>query len=218
MSTSLSGRIDVRTEIPFDYVLREVEGASRELILLLHGYSESGKRIFGKLESVLPRDAVILAPNAPFAFAERRDGEYRMAHSWYFYNPKTDEYVIDMAPSVSFLMNAIEKMGYGNLPLRIIGFSQGGYLAPILGEKLPQTKQVIGLHSEFLCDELGPRLAFRTDNIVGAEDEIVPPDPCERSFRVIAGRSLGGEFFKLPVAHRIDEQVARKVSELVRLP
>lgn len=213
----LSGRIDVSAELPFDYILREAEGAPQELILLLHGYSESGRRIYGKLQAHLPSDAVILAPNAPFPFAEKVEEKHRMAYSWYFYNFQTDEYVIDMAPALGFLEAGIGKMGYAALPLRIVGFSQGGYLAPFVGERLRQTRQVIGLHSTFLGEELGPKLEFRTDNVIGAQDDIVDPENSERAHGEILKRSRGGEFFKLPVAHRIDEQVARKVGELLRL-
>ena len=215
----LSGRLPVPAEIPFDYVLREAEsGAPRELILLLHGYSESGRRIFSKLASHLPVDSVVLAPNAPFAFAERAEEKYRMGYSWYFYNFQTDEYVIDMTTALQFLETGIERLGYGALSLRIVGFSQGGYIAPFLGQRMKQTAQVIALHSTYLHEELGSRLDFRADNVVGEQDEIVEPDNSERSFWEISKRSKGGDFFKLPVGHRIDDQVARKVGELVRLP
>ena len=90
-------------------------------------------------------------------------------------------------------------------------------MAPFLGESLGQTRQVIALHSTYLEEELGPKLGFRTDNVVGAQDEVVEPGNSERAHREILKRSRGGEFFRLPVAHRVDEQVARKVGELLRV-
>lgn len=213
----LKGKLSVPAEIPFDYVIREASGEPRELVLLLHGYSQSGAPMLRKLSSVIPENAVALAPNAPFPFAERVEEKYRMAYSWYFYNFQTDEYVVDMATSLQFLEAGIERLGYSNLPLRIVGFSQGGYLAPFLGQKLRQTAQVIGVCSTFLYEEIEGALPFRVDNVVGAQDEIVDPVNSEKSHRELVRRSKGGEFFSLPVGHRIDEQVARKIGDLLRV-
>jgi predicted esterase len=140
-----------------------------------------------------------------------------MGYSWYFYNFESDEYVIGMETALQFLVAGIEKLGYGSLPLRIVGFSQGGYLAPFLGEKLGQTRQVICLHSTYLEEELGAELRFRTDNIVGADDDIVDPKNSERCHQRVLKRSYGGEFSKFAVGHRVDDQVLRKTGELLRL-
>jgi predicted esterase len=210
-------RIAVQAHLPFDYVIRESETSPRELILLLHGYSESGGRIFSKLEASLPKDVVVLAPNGPFLIPEKTEKGYRTGYSWYFYNFETDEYVIDMTTSLEFLADGIEKLGYSKLPLRIIGFSQGGYLAPFVGERLPNAKHVISLHSTYLYEELGEKLNFRADNVVGAKDEIIDSENSARSHAEIVKRSKSGAFFRLPdVAHRIDGEVARKVGELVQ--
>ncbi len=213
----LQGRISVPTDLPFDYCIREAQSEKpKELTLLLHGYRESGLRIFSKLSSSLPLDAHILAPNAPFPFAERAEEKYRMAYSWYFYNFQTDEYVVNMSTALEFLERGIQELGYAELPLRIVGFSQGGYIAPFVGQRMAQTRQVIALHSTYLHEELGQRLEFRADNIVGAEDKIVDPTGSERSFGEIFPRALAGEFHRLPGGHRIDEHVQRKVAELIR--
>jgi len=201
-----------------DYVLREPEsGGPSELILLLHGYGESGGSLLRRLQAALPPEALVLAPNAPFPFAEKTEERYRMAYSWYFYDFQTDEYVIDMKTSLGFLATGIEKLGYSSLPLRIIGFSQGGYLAPFVGERLARTRQVIGLHSTYLHEELAPALGFRADNIVGALDTVVDPESSRRSHAQILKRSRGGAFFSLEgVGHRIDEAVVRKTAELLQ--
>jgi predicted esterase len=213
-----TGRVSVRAELPFDYVLREADSsAPRELILLLHGYSESGKRIFTKLSSSLPEDVIVLAPNGPFMMAQKTDEGYKTGYSWYFYNFQTDEYVIDMTTALEFLVGGIEKLGYSKLPLRIIGFSQGGYLAPFLGQRLANTKHVISLHSTYLHEELGVRLDFRADNVVGSEDEIIDSENSARSHAEIVKRSKSGAFFRIAgVGHRIDSEVASKVGELVQ--
>ena len=137
-----------------DYEERRPEGIPDQIILLLHGYSESGGGIFKKLEPLLPEKALVIAPNGPFPIPQRTPEGYRMGYSWYFYNPATDEYVFDMDTGIRFLRGLLEQLKLPNLPVRLIGFSQGGYLAPFVARALPQAKQVIGIGCEFLADEL----------------------------------------------------------------
>src|SRR5690349_8872786 len=117
-----------RAEIPgtliSDYVLRQVP-EPRELILILHGYTLSGKFMYDRLIGVCPEHAVVLAPNAPFPIPERKpDGSFRAGFSWYFYNPAKDDYFIDMRVSIELLTGLVRKLGLANLPIRIVGFSQ----------------------------------------------------------------------------------------------
>src|SRR6185437_10372783 len=103
------------------------------------------------------------------------------------------------------------------LPLRIVGFSQGGYLAPFLAERVPQARQVIGIHSTYLYEELGSTLSFRTDNIVGERDPIVEPEISRRSHAEVVRRSKGGEFICLPgIGHELGADAVRRTAELLQ--
>ncbi len=49
-----AGRISVSMVLPFEYRFQSSQsGEPQELILLLHGYEESGQRILRKLQAVL---------------------------------------------------------------------------------------------------------------------------------------------------------------------
>ncbi|HXH73964.1 MAG TPA: hypothetical protein VNJ08_03315, partial [Bacteriovoracaceae bacterium] len=65
-------------------VIREVPDP-REIFLLLHGLNERGKKIFRKLNSYLPSDALILAPNGIFPLADQNESGLRLGYTWYYY-------------------------------------------------------------------------------------------------------------------------------------
>src|SRR5690349_17062821 len=97
-----------------DYILKLPETPA-ELIVLLHGYSETGEKIFDRLKDYLPSAAAVLAPCGPFPIPQRKGGdttkvEHEMGYSWYFYNFKTDEYVIDMDSAIRYCTGLIHQL------------------------------------------------------------------------------------------------------------
>src|SRR4051794_31786006 len=130
MSQFKTARAQVPATLVGDYLYREAS-QPRELVILLHGFQQSGKHMADKLAGCFSEQVSILAPNAPFPLPERKpDGSYRVGFSWYFYNAPMDEYYIDMSVALEYLQGLVLKLGLEKLPKRIVGFSQGGYLAP----------------------------------------------------------------------------------------
>jgi predicted esterase len=198
-------RISVPVELVFDFELRKPQ-EPKELVILLHGFSESGHRMFTKLEGLLPKDSVVLAPNGPFPMATHAGDHYKIGYSWYFYDPLTDEYLIEMETALNFVVGAVGQLGFDHLPVRIIGFSQGGYLAPFLGQRLNHTRQVIGVGCQFLDEELSDKISFRMDGVHGADDSIVDPEKARVSHAKLVSRGIVGKFRLLQGAqHRIGD-------------
>ena len=210
-------RIEIQVPLVCDYVIRKPEsGSARETFLLLHGYSESAEKIFKKLIPVLPSDATVIALNGPFPLPEKKDDGYRVGFSWYFYDPKSGEYYLDMTTAIDFVVRALEALQLHLAPMTVIGFSQGGYLAPFVAQKLSSVKRVIGIGNEFLADELAGPLNFRMDQIMGALDPIINPSEARARFDQVKLKSRGGKFILLPeTAHRIDEHVQKSLGELL---
>ncbi len=212
-------RISAPGVLVSDYLVRDAQKA-RRLILLLHGYQQTGEIMMRKFAACCPEDAVLLAPNAPYPVPERRDdGGYREGYSWYFYHPATDEYIIDMANSWALLRKLTEQPEWRLLPKTVVGFSQGGYLALLLAEKLSDVEQVVGIASEYLVDELeskGP-LSFRVDAIHGEKDGIVRVEGAQKSHsRVLAERGAMGRFVNLAgVDHRIVPEMQEALKALL---
>lgn len=215
-----NGRIWLNLPLPFDYeIMRPSAKAPRELILLLHGYAESGKRILEKLRDAFADDVVVVAPNGPFPIPFKTDGGYSVVYTWYLYEPQAQEYFIDMRVAREHLKTGVEKLGFAHLPKRIVGFSQGGYLAPFVAHDLGGAKQVIGIGCEYLIDEWPQPIDFRIDGIHGAEDEINQIDSSRASFeKAKASSGAPGDFHVIAgTKHKVTSEVRDKVSQLLVL-
>jgi predicted esterase len=219
----IQSRIEVPGTLISDYVLRRPRAEASELILILHGYSLSGKIVYDKLAPYCPEDAVLLAPNGPFPLPERKaDGSYRVGFSWYFYDPSQGgRYFIDMRVAIGMLRGMIAGLGLEGLPVRIIGFSQGGYLASLAALELAGVRQVIGIASEFLPEEMDEIVArkglswppeFRADAVHGAQDEVVPIGDARPAHEALLARGMRGRFVELAgEGHRLSAGVLEAV-------
>ncbi len=215
------GRIDVKVSLPFDSQLRKVEG-SKELILLLHGYQQSGAKIYRDTLEALPKTATVLAPNGPFPIPRKSDdGKIKLGYSWYFFDFAAKEFIIPMNSGIEFLVRGIHDLGFSDYIKTVIGFSQGGYMAPFLVNELSNVKQFIGIGCEFLHANYKPAAdyatkAFRVDGIGGDNDEIVRHGSSRASHEKFLKLGFEGRFHSLPnVGHEINADVRNKLREIL---
>lgn len=155
-----------------DGVVRRVESPT-EVILLLHGLHERGKRIFRKLLPYLGENTLVIAPNGPFPLPRLKEGRMSYGHSWYFYDKFEQKYFLNQDLAKYWLRDLLLIENPQKLPVTIIGFSQGGYLAPIAGQEIEDTKLVIGLACEFRTTLIQRLLPFPMEAVHGLQDEIV---------------------------------------------
>jgi predicted esterase len=222
------GRLEIQGPWVADYRLRTPPGLlarPAHAYVLLHGYGLNAEWIFGKLAGALPADAAVVALNGPFPIPERaqrprgtedRRSEWRIGFSWYFYDASTDEYFIDMRVGAAFVRGALEALGLGDTPKTLIGFSQGGYLAPFAARELAGVARVIGVAAQFLDEELTGRLGFRCDAVHGLDDDVVAPAGAEAAIRRLAARGEQAEWHPVPGAgHRFTPGMVERVAGLV---
>jgi predicted esterase len=218
-------RILISTPIPMDAaIVRPASGeAPQELILLLHGFAETGDRMLRKILPAIPESlrerAVIVAPNALFPMPHKTDSGYIMTFSWYFYDPGSSEYYIDMKPATEFLVAGLKAHGFSHLPKRIIGFSQGGFLAPIAAAALEDVRHFVGLGCEYLVDEIpdgAGSVRYRVDAIHGEQDESVSAARARESHSRLISAGVPGSFTALPgVGHRIEDKMREALSRVL---
>lgn len=183
--------------------------ATRSVIVLLHGYTETGRRMLRKLEPVLPKDALVLSFNGPYPVPVRgKDGEHREGYGWYFYNDVTDEYVRDMSVGVKVVSELVRNLAPAGIPIDLIGFSQGAYLAPFAAAALPLARQVIAVAGRFLDEEIPGVPPFELHCVVGEKDPVVSAAEAKRSFDAMIARGARGSFVSIANSeHRIDDEI-----------
>ncbi len=199
----------------FDGVERNAERPD-QVILLLHGLHERGLRIYRKLINFLPGSALILAPNGPFPLPREKENRIEYGHCWYFYDRHTQSYYINQKLAVSVLKELLVSKNVAHLPLIIIGFSQGGYLAPIVGHELPQTKLVIGLGCEFRESLVDEKIQFPLIGLHGANDRVVDVDHSRNDAEKLIKKGLNVVWEAIPdTAHEISDAMGSRVKILL---
>jgi predicted esterase len=203
-----------------DFIFESPKDPKR-LVILLHGYEQTGQKMYEKLASVMAPDAAVLSPNGPFPLPRRTQERYRLGYSWYFYDPKSDEYVMDMEIAVQFIKGLVQELGLTHLPITLIGFSQGGYLAPLVAQELKRVDHVIGLGAEYLVDEMALPIPYRADAVHGELDDVVSASDAQvahqRLMNVQGNETrVKGEFRLLnATGHCIDKAMQKAVAELM---
>ena len=189
---------------------------SRRLLILLHGFQQTGGDIMKMLESVLPPDTAILAPDAPFPIPQKHAGGYRAAYSWYFFDPANEHYLHDMSLACRYLSTLVSELGLRDLSTCILGFSQGGYLAPHVGLQLTNTKQIIGVNCRFRSEALTRKLPFLVDGVNGEQDLIVDPIRARKCHEALIAGGSEGIFRLAPQSgHGLSVEIRKMIAELL---
>ena len=193
------------------------------LYLLLHGYSESADTIRKRLLPLLEKKGKVIIPNAPFPLpksfplSERPSGKDLLSgYAWYFYDAQTDKFLIPYEGPAQYLGDFINRYNKNDLPLTIIGYSQGGYLTPFLAQYAKNVRQVIGINCSFRDSLLTDIPNYEVHGINGDCDIIVDPLLAKERFQRLKERGLKGEFHLVKDAtHRLGEEIKEKIKEIL---
>jgi phospholipase/carboxylesterase len=204
------------TQLPVSYHLRPAASEPKELLILLHGYSQRGDKILKSIEPLLAPSVVAFAPNGPFPTPVHSDGVFKEAYSWYFYDARAERMVIGPEVAVDLLLKMLQHLKLDHLPTRILGFSQGGYFAPVLAQKIPLAHQVIGVACEFRPRYFPDVPSFRIDAVHGEADTVIPIAGAETYHRELLAKGWAGEFIKVADApHSITAEMQAAIRGLL---
>lgn len=159
---------------------------SDTVYLVLHGVMEKGSRMLRRMQEALPEDSLILAPDGPFPIPTKMETGYKVRYAWYFFDNIKNIYVIDYEYSANLLVNLLKALNFDHKKLVIIGYSQGGYLAPFVAQKSPQTKYIIGLACVFKQDLLPEKLTIPFTLVHGRQDSMVSYSGAFSNFEIIS--------------------------------
>lgn len=189
----------------------------KEIFLLLHGLGERGKRIFRKLSPILPADSIVIAPNGPFPLERKREGRIDYGHSWYFYDKLEQRYFINQDLAKFWLRDLISLENPNKLPVNIIGFSQGGYLAPLVGREIKETKLIMGLACEFRTTLIHEQPPFKLIAIHGEKDEVITLQSALTEKNLLQQKGINFDLITVKnTAHEISSEMITMIKNELR--
>lgn len=214
-------RCKIETWSYADYSFKEAQNQFHDqpVLLLLHGFNERAKRMLRSLQGHLPDDVDILAPNAPFPLPfkvrEASPPYYRVGHAWYFFDDLKEQFYIDYQYPADWLLSLLTHLKLHHRPIIVIGYSQGGYLAPFIAEKLENCLGVISLNARFREDLMRPTAPpYPLYSINGEDDDKVDPHKAEQSFKLLQKRGYKGNHIMIPDCdHDIGPALLEKMRE-----
>lgn len=188
----------------------------KRVFLLLHGYLLDGKYVYDRIRDILPDDCAVIAPNGPFLVPVKKKEEFQAKHAWYFFDPNKQTYYINYDPAANFLKSMLIDMNLIRKPITVIGYSQGGYLAPKIAEIIPSVDTVIGL----ACTFRNSRFQFRQNviyhQIHSERDLVVELEGSKEEFQTLRDRGNVGQFVTLTEAgHRLTEEYISELELLI---
>ncbi|WP_412470719.1 acyl-CoA thioester hydrolase/BAAT C-terminal domain-containing protein [Halobacteriovorax sp. RT-2-4] len=180
-----TSRTNVGTNLPIDSI--EVGNPkAQKTLLVLHGFAQNNEQIkeniVDKFSSEIIQNFRILIPNGIFPIPKIRPKEITYRYSWYFYDHTRQKYYIDMSTPIQALGNYLKANAIDFKHVIIIGYSQGGYLAPIMASYLPGIKASIAINANTRVDKLGENLSFDHLSIHNEGDPVVEFQNSHNSF------------------------------------
>lgn len=190
----------------------------KEILILLHGFNQNGEFMLKRFQKHFDQKKYfIIAPDGPFYLPQKKKDDWEVGHAWYFYDAKTKKFLIDFDPPADWLAQIVRSFGAKELPISIIGYSQGGFLAPKLGEKLQNIKQIIGINCIFRGEKFSPQKQIRYTQIHGVDDNIVSVHESFESFEKIELSLKMKSFLKIEGSgHFLNEKLIQESVKAVK--
>lgn len=198
-------------------VYTEIKGKPKRIYLLLHGYLLDGKYMIDEFRDSLGDNCMIIAPNGPFLVPVKKMEKYKAKYAWYFFDPGTKSYYVNYDPGAKYLGDLLEIYNTDNLPVSVIGYSQGGYLAPRVANYSSSVDQIISIASVFRPKlfEINKSVEYRQINSKG--DLVVEFENAKSAASEMV--ELGANY-RLKIlersGHRIDDEYKKTLQEFLK--
>lgn len=180
-----TSRINVQTTLPIDYIEMGNKNAEQTL-LVLHGFAQNAEQIketlVDKLADEVKDKFRILIPNGILPIPKIRPKVIHYRYSWYFFDHSKGSYHIDMQAPIMALENFLNTLNVPMNTVSLIGYSQGGYLAPIMASSISGIKSSIAINSNTRVDKLGKNKDFTHLSVHNEGDPVVEYENSYKSF------------------------------------
>ena len=191
---------------------------TKRLVIILHGYQDHAVSMLRRLGWLEKEPSFsVLAVNAPFPVPVLTKAGFMEAYSWYFRDSTRGFTVCSPEDSAQRLAFLIRDLNLDATPTILLGFSQGGYLAPLLAAQLPNTPGIIGLGCGYPLEAYMPLNKISVFGIHGAKDERVALDKSHNAHAELLKAGFKGRFAVIPdLDHRVDIQMEPLIQTFVQ--
>lgn len=195
----------------------KTKGVPKRIFLCLHGYLLDGAYMVKEFSDMLGDDCLIISPNGPYLVPVKKGEEYFPKYSWYFFDPIKKNYYINYDPAADFLGQVLRHFNTHDLPVSILGYSQGGYLAPRVANYDKNIDQVISLASVYRPDrfEIEPHVEY---NQINSKSDLVVDykDAQEESLEMLKKTKKYCLTLIEASGHRIDKSYKEKLALILK--
>lgn len=169
----------------------------KPVLIFFHGYSDSAKGILRRAFPSLDSKYEILAINGLFPVPQKKDDGWKQAFAWYFADFSTNSVLIHPEISAQAVIHLIEKLGLQDRKKVLIGFSQGGFFIPYVLPALKNVVYLFGIGAAYREVDYTQKLNVPMDALHGTEDDVVPCELSEKTFRKFVDKKNPlGQFYR----------------------
>ncbi len=199
------------------YCLHANAGEGKPLVILTHGFSDSGASFFRRVAPALGSEYEVLAPNGLFPQPIRQEGVWKEAYAWFFADLEKNKIYIHPDISAKAVARVVADLKLENRPKILLGFSQGGYFLPYLAKELSNVQRMIMLGSGFRpADFERFQLTLPVSAIHGDADDVINAAGSQEEFEKLGRFNTGGEFHLIPgMTHTIDDKGREKLKAVL---
>ncbi len=200
-------------QLPMTFHHLKASEPQKPLVLFLHGYTDSGSSLLRRALKGAELSVNILAPNGPFPLPVMSEKGFKEAYAWYFWEYATDKMVIHPRVAVGMLKKLIKDLGYEKTPKVIVGFSQGGFLAPYLLPEIKNVKALIAVGSAFRAQDYPQEVLHPVIAIHGAQDKVITIERARESLLELAKKK--GVTYEFHPFENLDHTIDGPASKLL---
>jgi predicted esterase len=182
MNEIKTDKIQINSEIPMTYHHLN-QGSLKPLLLFFHGYADSARAFLRRAYPEMNENFEVLAVNGLFPVPQKKDNEWKQAYAWYFADFQSRSILIDPEVCAKAISHLIEKLQLQDRQKILIGFSQGGFFLPFVLPYLKNVKQMYSIGAAYREEDYKEILKIKLDALHGTEDEVIPHDMAESSFK-----------------------------------
>ncbi|OUU21435.1 MAG: hypothetical protein CBC13_08920 [Planctomycetia bacterium TMED53] len=190
--TSSTNTRSFEFEVPWYWI--PPKGQLRSILLGLHGMAQDGAYLGRKLEPLLDQGIGLILPSGPYPMEVRGRNGARQGHAWYIFTGDQSAFRASMQRSEADLLDLLHQFkaetNISEVPIDLLGFSQGGYLGGFVALRQPQLFRscIIAsarLKHEFLEAELTYKPGIQVLFLHDKNDPLTKADPVEESQKIL---------------------------------